>query len=272
MQSKKTVRSPDVSSNTSGLGVVEGFYPIRNIYRWTMLVFALILLGFAGIVFIYGATIFYNQWHLFGPVVASHDLSTPVLVMLGLILPGICTAWVAYANWNRTITAYENGFVYRDWRGHHAWRWEEVTTFYVKIIRNYATGIYVGTSSRYVLHKINGGRIVLDNKYADVQELGSLIRQKVLPFQFRHATKALKANQTITFGPLSLHQANGIRAGKKVFGWDEIQRATIWRGYLCISKKGGGWFSNASTSVAAIPNIDVVQAIIDNMIGNATQK
>jgi len=145
-------------------------------------------------------------------------------------------------------------------------RWEEIGEFYLSIARQLSFNIPTRTTYLYTVNKLGGGKLVFDNRFERIQHLGSLIGRNILPIQYKLAADVYNSGQAASFGPVVVSRA-GLTVSKKTYPWTEIEQVSVQQGMFKISKKGGGWFSGASTSVASIPNLEAMLSIIDQVVG-----
>jgi hypothetical protein len=66
-------------------------------------------------------------------------------------------------------------------------------------------------------------------------------------------------------GPIAISK-DYITLGKKNYPWGEVEQVGIQKGYMNIKKKGGGWFSGASSPISAIPNLDALFAVVNQIV------
>ena len=188
---------------------------------------------------------------------------------MALFLLGILAAWSVFVSWNKSVAVYGQGFVARDRKGLRTWRWEEVSRMYAAVTRHYTNGIYTGTTHVYTLVDRREARLILNDSYVHVEELGKLIDEKTLPILYEQASGRYNAGETLPFDRVALSKS-GIAVGRKTFLWSEVRQVSIRRGTLRIAKKDGGWFSGASAAVSVIPNLRVLLSMIDQIVGIKT--
>ena len=134
------------------------------------------------------------------------------------------------------------------------------------ITRHYTNGIYTGTTHVYTLYNRQDQRVVLSDSLARVEELAKLIDQGIFPNLYEIAADKYNTGQTLSFGPVAISKA-GIAVGKKTIAWSEVKEVSIHLGFLRVSRKEGGWFSGARASAGTIPNLRVLLAIIQQVVG-----
>jgi hypothetical protein len=179
---------------------------------------------------------------------------------------GLLAGWRAYANWNKGVATFERGFAYNDRKGLQIWRWEEVAAMKSTITRHYIHGIYTGTTHRYTLYHPQKQRLELSDSISKVEELAKDIDQNIFPLLYKSAADQYNTGQTIAFGPVAISKG-GIEIGKKTYPWADVKEVSVHNGVLKVSRNEGGWFSGARTSVSMIPNLGVLLAIIQQVVG-----
>ncbi len=268
MQSAGPLELPEAFSDVFGLGAPVAYYPVSKWNRWGSLVgglvffFGGILLGLLGVFYAY------SQAQRYGPAVFMNNLWAPLLFAGISILLGVFGLWSAYANWNKAVVLYNEGFAYNDRKGLQIWRWTDVAQLFVSITRHYTNGIYTGTTYVYTVQKADGTKLSFDNKYGknEIPQLGQALQEVTHLIQYNRAAEAYNAGQLVVFGPVAISK-EGMMVGKKTYPWAEIAKVSLNNGMLSIAKKGGGWFSGASAPVSSIPNLSALLAMIDQVIG-----
>jgi hypothetical protein len=256
---------PEEFIGVYGLGAPLSVYPVGTFNRWGSAVLGVILIGGAGLAFIYGIYDTYVQIAKYGPVMFSKAITAPLIIAGFLLLFGILAGVNAYQNWNKSVVAYEKGLAYSDNKGVQTWGWHEVEWFFISITKHYRNGIYVGTTYLYTLQKTDGSKLKLDNKFKKIESLGQIIGQKAAPLQYDKLLQKLRSGQTVVLGPIAISK-DSITMGKKCYSWSEVEQVGIQKGYISIKKKGGGWFSGASSPVSAIPNLDALFAVVNQLV------
>lgn len=257
---------PEVFRSAPGLGALLGYYPIKNLNRWGGLIaMGVCLCGAvaAGLYAVYEAYL----WSPYGAVMIQDRMTIPLAISGVLLLIAGLAGWGAYASWVKGIAFYEGGVAYRSRKGIQAWRWEDVDRFYTAITRHYSSGIYTGTTHVYTLFNHMKKRLVLNDAYARVEDLGQRVEHNLFPRLYEHALNRYNAGETLDFGPVVLSKT-GIRIGKKVCPWDEVQQVSLRRGILRISKRDGGRFRGMYAAASAIPNLRVLLSLMDQIVGS----
>jgi len=252
-----------------GLGVPRGYFPVNRWNRWGSLVFFIIFLVGALLVFLIGIYNTYVAYQQHGTVMIDDKLPTPLVITFILFAFGLLAGWRAYANWNKGVAMYERGFAYNDRKGIQVWRWEDVVSMTSAITRHYHSGIYTGTTHIYTLYNRKNRRLVLSDSISKVEELAKNIDEGIFPLLYARAADGYNAGQVVAFGPVTINTA-GISIGRKTYSWPDVKEVSIHKGILKVSRKDGSWFSGASASAATIPNLRVLLAIIHQVVGLKT--
>jgi hypothetical protein len=260
---------PEAFNVVVGMGAPQRYFRIKSLNRIGSLVASFVFLGGAVLVFLYGVYEAYLAYQEHGPATMGNVLTWPVIVAFILFLLALAAGWAAYVNWNKGVALYEQGFVVRDRKGIQAWRWEEIVSLRAAVTRHYTNGIYTGTTHVYTLYNRQNERLVFSDIYVKVEELAKAIEQGIFPHLYERAAQQYNLGQTLAFGPVAISKT-GIQISKKVYPWTEVQQVTVQRGFLKVSKKGGGWFSGASAAASAIPNLSVLLNMIHQVVGLKT--
>jgi hypothetical protein len=260
------VQIPEAYISVTGLGARRGYFPIKNWNRWGRLVIFLILVAGSVLVLLFGIYATYLAYQQHGAAMIDDKLPGPLVIALFLFALGMLAGWGAYTNWNKAVAVYERGFAFNDRKGLQVWRWEDVVSMRSAITRHYTNGIYTGTTHIYTLYNRQNQRLVLADSFSKLEELANLIDNSIFPLLYEHAADQYNTGQEIVSGPVAISKA-GITIGKKTYPWKDVKEVSVHRGILKVSRKEGGWFSGASASTAAIPNLRVLLTIIHQVVG-----
>lgn len=249
-----------------GLGAPKNYFAVKGSRRIGSLIAAIIFLGGAVLLFLYGVYDAYTRSQNYGSAMIDDKLIGPLVLAGILFLIGLATGWSAYSNWNKSVMIYERGFAYRDRKGVQAWQWISVVSILTAITRHYYNGVYTGTTHVYTLFNNQNEKLVLNDYFKKVEDIAKIIEQGIYPILYERATQSYNSGQMLTFGPVAINKG-GIVIGKKTYPWTDVKQVSIQNGYVKVSKKDGGWFSGASASAAAIPNLRILLSIIHQVVG-----
>lgn len=140
-------------------------------------------------------------------------------------------------------------------------RWDDVATVKQNITRHQQGG----TTHVYTVQLTDGRKHTFSDGLAGVQNLGNTIQQEVTRRILPRAVEAYGAGETIPFGKVSISK-DGITRGKETLSWDQIKGVKLDRGVISI-KKEAKWLRWSSVRVAETPNVFVLLAIVDRIVG-----
>jgi hypothetical protein len=164
------------------------------------------------------------------------------------------------------VTVYERGFACRDRTGLQTWRWDDILTMTSAVTRHYHTGIYAGTTHVYTLLDRRNQRLKLVDAIDRVEDLAKVIDTNIFPRLYPRAVDKYNAGELLPFGPVAISK-QGMTIGKKTYPWGEVKQVSIHHGILKVTRKEGGRFSGGRAAASAIPNIHVLLAIIQQVVG-----
>jgi hypothetical protein len=163
----------------------------------------------------------------------------------------------------KILFLYEYGLIDRINSKPQVIRYEDITTFWKSITRIYNKyGSYRNTQAIYTLQTKEDKK----RKYvfmAEPENLGNLLSERILTYQFPSAMIAYQAGNPINFGKVMLHQG-GISWNKKTLNWTEVETVTLNSGVVYIRKTGKRlrW---AAIKVAEFPNVDLFLAMVSQI-------
>jgi hypothetical protein len=175
--------------------------------------------------------------------------------------------WQIFSSRKKAAVAFEDGFAYSDFKGVKIWPWDQIKSVTARVVRNYTYGIHIGTSHTYTLFHLNGTKLVINDSLSEVEKFYALLQNKSLQYRYQRTADQYNLGHQVKFGPIAISKQHGLQVGKKNYPWDDISQVSIHQGMLSIKKKDGGWFSGASASSGAIPNLHVLLSIIDQIVG-----
>lgn len=249
-----------------GMGARTDYYPLKKGVRLGSLVACILLLAGSVVVMFVGLFNAYRAFQQHGTSLIDDTLGWPLVIAVILFLFGLLAAWSAHVNWDKAVVVYERGIAYSDRKGIQTWPWDQVVSMTSAITRHYTNGIYTGTTHTYTLLNRQNRRLVLSDSIRKVEALAKVIEEGIFPQLYEHAADQYNLGQSLTFGPVTINKT-GIAIGKKNFAWADVKQVTIRQGSLKISRADGGWFSGASAMVSAIPNLRVLSAILQQVVG-----
>jgi hypothetical protein len=243
------------------LGPDQSEHPVKGLHRWGGAILGVFLTGTGVASLLYGANSALPELPR-GAVVALATACIPGMIgAVTLGLGGWCL-YRAWNNWGQAVAVFERGIAFARGSEVRSIPWEEVTAVWQSIAKHHTYGIYTGTSHCYTVQLNDDTRYKLDDKYREVEALGSVIQKNVTQALYPKYVAALKAGSRLEFGPLALDY-NKLYSGKKELAWDEVQSIRIRGGAVSV-KNEKGWFQWANSSVPQIPNFFIFYALLKN--------
>lgn len=243
------------------LGPLLSEHPVKASTRWGGAILSVLFLGIAAASLLFGATSVLS--HVSTDVSAALS-SACIPAILGAATLGL-GGWCLYGTWNnwgQAVAVFERGFAFTRGGEARSIPWTDVTAVWQSITKHYTNGIYTGTTHRYTVQLSDDTRYKLDDKFKDIEALGSAIQKNVTQALYPKYVAALKAGSRLEFGPLALDY-NKLYSGKKELAWDEIKSIRVRGGSVSV-KKDKGWFSWCNSSVPQIPNFFIFYALLKN--------
>ncbi len=97
-----------------------------------------------------------------------------ILVLILFLTAFYCLFYpLFYRSWHIYLCSY--GFVYLHGKKVHALRWDQIADAHGKAVQHHLYGAYLRTSHRYTIRSRDGKKIVLNDKFTDVERLGDHI-------------------------------------------------------------------------------------------------
>ncbi|HEY4384947.1 MAG TPA: DUF6585 family protein [Ktedonobacteraceae bacterium] len=164
----------------------------------------------------------------------------------------------------RQIHLFQQGLVIEQRDQIQVFPWNQAAEVWQSIVRRYRYGIYVGTSYKYTLRRVDGYQIKLNNMTKGIEELGAAVSKGVTQELVPRAMYSIRSGQTLTFAQFSINQ-QGIGNGHEFIPWLQVEAVNVNRGRLSV-KRAGKFLNWSSAMVAGIPNFFVFLAVAEEMI------
>jgi hypothetical protein len=188
-------------------------------------------------------------------------------VPVGGLLVFLGTLLVVHTLRNLTlrVAIFPDGLVRIRHRAVDIYYWDEIEKVYQQVTNHYYNGVYTGTSYVYRVHRNDGQKVVFNDQVKNVQNLGDLIQQEVMRCLLPRAFARYQEGKPVTFGKITVEQ-EGLTYNNAFLPWREVQSVKLAQGMLVVNQEGK-WLSWCKVSVASIPNLFVLLALIDNIVG-----
>jgi hypothetical protein len=129
-----------------------------------------------------------------------------------------------------------------------------------------------GDSRNYALTTRTGDQIKLGGTLSGIDDLIATIRDRTLSFQLVSAQQRLDAGAVMTFGPLAIDKASGLRCGEKGYTWEEIGTISIedeGTKILKIKPRVGHQVKEIQVRERDVPNVDLLLSLAAVQMGVA---
>ena len=183
-----------------------------------------------------------------GPAVAVHESITWMLPSFGPPRP-------------KVAVRYRDGLAFQaHGKDIHTWRWEEIAAVQSSLERQRTAGdggYY--TLVEYTLAQPSGEKIILDVRLKQLDQLAAAVKKAVYALIGPPLAQQYRAGQALTFGPVTIHQQNGLQANGKLHAWDAIQDIQVENGQLKLTFGDG---KKHNVRVSAVPNFELLCQLI----------
>ena len=186
-------------------------------------------------------------------------LSTMIAVVIASVLFLAIPIWIMVdAIRSRGIQVYvcPGGLLYLHSGKTEAIRWDQVESYWRRVVKTSSYGIQTGTTHRYILRRSDGAMFKFNDNIGNVEALGNTIAGETTRMLWPRYLAAYQAGQTLAFGKISLN-LQGVNNSKEWLPWYQVSEIQVNRGYLSIKKEGNRKVIPASE----IPNLDVFLAL-----------
>jgi len=142
-------------------------------------------------------------------------------------------------------------------------RWDQVA----EIQKFYSTVQNTYSLKEYVLRRVDGTTLTLENSFNGFQDCGRAMEKEVARCLFPGALDAYNAGHVIHFGPISVSdQGISVQNGQKVLPWNELKRVKVRNGEITI-KHMGALLDWEIVPTSGMPNVRVFVALLDQITG-----
>jgi hypothetical protein len=116
--------------------------------------------------------------------------------------------------------------------------WGQVKEIYQNLRDQYVNGMHTARIRKYSLVLANGRKLVIDQRYSGIDELGRQLQMQVTASLQSKAANALECGERLVFGSLAIAQS-GLSLKGKELPWSEVENVSVNAGYLVVSKRAG---------------------------------
>jgi len=183
------------------------------------------------------------------------------LLFFGIAVYGALTPTI-YRSWR--VYVCTNGFISKRGSKVEVFPWEQIESMWQAVTKHYTNGIYTGTSHKYTVRRKDGVKVIFNDKFARVEEMGNTLSRAITNYLLPQVISAYNAGNTITFGPLSISM-QGVSNGRELLPWGQVKEMGVNRGVVTV-KKEGKWLSWSTIRAATVPNLFVFMALVNYVL------
>jgi len=163
----------------------------------------------------------------------------------------------------KELVLYQDGLAFhKGSKEIHIWRWPEVAAILTNIQfvlpKDYGSGY---TKYEYTLLKASGEKLILDDGlgFVEIEKLIEPIKDAVYALLYPPLAQHYGAGQAVTFGPVTVHRANGLEMGGKTYAWADIIEVKVDNGRLTVTMRDD---HKHEVRTSGIPNVELICRLI----------
>jgi hypothetical protein len=163
----------------------------------------------------------------------------------------------------KELVLYQDGLAFqKGGKEIYTWRWPEVaailTHMHFVVSEHHGSGY---TTHKYTLLKGNGEKLILDDDlgFVEIEELIEPIKKAVYALLYPPLVQHYGAEQAVTFGPVTVHRANGLEMGGKTYAWADIIEVKVDNGRLTVTMRDD---HKHEVRTSEIPNAELLCRLI----------
>ena len=163
----------------------------------------------------------------------------------------------------RAAVVYRDGLAYRDWRGLHTWRWEEITAIYSNV------QLIVSRRKRffrysYRIQPRQGQSVTFDYNIDYVGDLGKAVKSQVYPRLLPALQQRYHNGERLVFGPLAVSRRDGLAWGNKHIAWNDVLKLDATLTHLEIARRDSSLLSGRyAVRLEKIPNVELLCSLLE---------
>lgn len=192
-------------------------------------------------------------------------IGSSIFFLITLVLLGLAIFYglqpVLFRSWRVCICAY--GLLYVRGSKIDAFRWDQITAFFIQVVNTYYYGIRTGTRRKYKVQYNDGRKAVFTDMFADAEEIGNAIDYELTRVQLPMAIAAFDAGQALTFDKLQISRQGLAKSPQQWLSWQELKDVQIARGIISI-RKSGQMLNWSTIRVARMPNMHIFLALVEH--------
>lgn len=248
--------------NIVGLGQPVKSYAHSKLSKIGNVIGCIICLAI-GIYLIIEGLVLYPQRY---PDVAESN--SPIIIGVGVafLLGTIFWVWRLITKWNEMLVVYDSGFAYFNGKEMSTFKWEEISTITMRVIKQTVYGVIpAGTQRKYWIHNVSGEELKLDGSLSEPDDFINRVREGANPYIFARKKEHFDTGEPLDFGAIAISTSKGIIKGKNNYPWSDIGQIGLNQGTLWVVPKEKGAFRKFSVPVIGMPNFDILMALSAEM-------
>lgn len=193
-----------------------------------------------------------------------------VLLLLGLVI-GAIGVFFSLVDLLKDVHVYvcDAGMIYQVAQENpQPFRWDQIHAVWRNVIKHYRYYGYIRrytrTTHNYTIQRNDGYQLILNDKIADIAQLGELIISRATNHLLPAAIQAYQQGQTISFGSLSLN-LQGMYNGRELLPWPQIKAVDVKNGFINVQRQGS-WLHWTSQVAASTPNLSVFLGLVNYVL------
>lgn len=196
----------------------------------------------------------------------STALTAFLVLALFFIVIGILVVLTPIFRRSWRVYVCSDGFAFVRGGRVDAFRWDQIEAMWQAITRRYSYGVYVGATHKYTVRRKDGVKVVFNDRFAQVEDLGNALSRSITNVVFPQVLAAYNAGQTITFGSLSI-SLQGVSNGRETLPWSQIKEIGVNRGIISVRREGK-WLNWSTIYASRVPNFFVFLALVNYVLKN----
>ncbi len=265
MQSKKNDNNGN-NEQKQKLGDLVDHFPVKNqkIKRWftgglgVLTMIASILLLAIQLVIIWSAV----RTH--GRAIILSKLPMPLAICTIIFLIGVLLIIRLPIHWSDGITLYKNAMIMRSGIKKRLWLWQETKRLDTRLVDIKFASTTIATKLRIVLESEGNQRLVIRNRYHNMEALNNHIRTNILPILYQKEMQRLSQGGSISFHKNLVVFQNSLKINNNMLAWRQIEKIEVDKRYLKIYTKSNPNKPQFSTNVNKITNLDLLHYFAKN--------
>lgn len=200
-------------------------------------------------------------------LVAGERWSRPWFLAAGMALALVVVWGLIRRRRTRWLVAlHQKGIRYRLAGRKGVLRWSAIAGLGTRTTREHLFGITLSTCNQLIIFPNVGSPLRLDDRIQDLPSLTQALKAQFYPYLAPLLKQELQGGHWLYFGPLAMHK-QGLRLGKQVIPWDQIQQVEVLNGRLVITTTTG---RPRRLRASDITNLELLLTLINEVPGVET--